>query len=165
MEIHKKPKPPAGIRRLVWRLPIHLYRMRLGWLLGGRLMLLTHTGRISGKQRQAVIEVVEHDSRDGSYVAASGFGLGADWYQNVLATPDVTIQIGRRTMPVTAAPLSADEGAEIMAGYARRHPIAAKQLCRIMGFSVDGSVGDYRDVGRRTPFVRFVPRTPPASRP
>ncbi len=159
MEITRKPAPPTGIRRLLWRLPIHLYRMHLGWLLGRRLMLLTHTGRISGKKRQAVIEVVEHDPGDRSYIAASGFGSRADWYQNVLATPYVTIQVGRHTMAATATPLDADDGAEIMARYARRHPAAAKQLCRIMGVSVDGSVSDYRAVGRYIPFVRFVPRT------
>src|SRR5690606_34219031 len=162
VRINKTPEPPSGLWRVFFRLPIHLYRLRLGWLLGGRFLLLTHTGRISGKQRQAVLEVVDHDSRDGSYVAPSGFGPRANWYQNVLATPHVTIQVGRRTMPVTAAPLSADDGAEIMARYARRHPTAAKQLCRIMGFGVDGTIGDYQEVGRHIPFVRFTPRASPS---
>jgi hypothetical protein len=30
------PRPPAGVRRALFRLPIHLYRLRLGWLLGRR---------------------------------------------------------------------------------------------------------------------------------
>ncbi|MEV4158495.1 nitroreductase family deazaflavin-dependent oxidoreductase, partial [Nocardia salmonicida] len=72
MEIVKRPAPPTGIRRLMFRAPIHLYRLRLGWLFGGRLLLLDHAGRVSGKPRQAVIEVVEHDSVDGSYVVCSG---------------------------------------------------------------------------------------------
>jgi deazaflavin-dependent oxidoreductase (nitroreductase family) len=116
-------------------------------------MLLTHIGRVSGKQRQAVIEVIEHDEH--GYVAASGFGPRADWYQNVPKTPEVTIQVGGRIVPATAAPLPADEGAKIMAGYAPRRPAVARQLCKIMGFAVDGSTDDYREVGRRIPFVRF----------
>lgn len=156
MEIIKKPTPPAGLRRRLWRLPIRLYRMGLGPLMGRRIMLLTHTGRVSGRRRQAVIEVVQHD--EDSYVAASGFGPRADWYRNVMATPDVTIQIGGQVLQVTATPILAEEGAEIMARYAPRHPAAARQLCRIMGFAVDGSVADYREVGRRIPFVRFTPR-------
>jgi deazaflavin-dependent oxidoreductase (nitroreductase family) len=156
MRIIKKPGPPTGLRRRLWRLPIQLYRLGLGPLMGRRVMLLTHLGRVSGQRRQAVIEVVEHDER--GWVAASGFGPRADWYQNVLKTPDVTLQVGGRTLPVTATPLPADEGAEIMAQYAPRHPTAARRLSRIMGFEVDGSVQDYREVGRLVPFVRFIPR-------
>jgi deazaflavin-dependent oxidoreductase (nitroreductase family) len=157
MRIIKKPSPPTGLRRRLWRLPIQLYRWGLGPLMGQRVMLLTHLGRVSGRRRQAVIEVVEHDER--GWVAASGFGPRADWYQNVLKTPDVTIQVGGRTLPVTATPLPAGEGAEIMARYAPRHPATARRLSAIMGFEVDGSVRDYQEVGRLVPFVRFIPRT------
>jgi hypothetical protein len=59
---------------------------------------------------------------------------------------------------VTAIPLPAETGEEIMARYAERHPRAAGQLCRIMGYRVDGSPADWREVGRRTPFVRFEAR-------
>ncbi|MFI6575287.1 nitroreductase family deazaflavin-dependent oxidoreductase [Nocardiopsis sp. NPDC050513] len=158
MEIVQRPAPPTGIRRLLFRAPIHLYRLRLGWLFGGRLLLLNHTGRVSGKRRQAVIEVVEHDRTDGSYVVCSGFGPKAAWYQNLLATPESSIRVGLRTVPVTAHPLGAEEGGAFMARYAPRHPTAARRLVRFMGFSVDGSQEDYREVGRRLPFVRLSPR-------
>ena len=53
-----------------------------------------------------------------------------------------------------------EEGAEIFANYAIRHRMLAKHLLpRLMGFSVDGSEADFQEVGRRMPFVRFVPRT------
>lgn len=156
MEIVKRPGPPTGLRRKLWRLPILLYRLGLGPLLGRRVMLLTHTGRVSGLPRRAVIEVVRHDEH--GYVAASGFGPRADWYRNVLANPEVILQVGGRVLRAAAAPLTADEGAEIMATYAPRHPAAARRLCQIMGFAVDGSVDDYREVGRHIPFVRFTPR-------
>lgn len=156
MEIVNRPDPPTGLRRVLWRLPILMYRLRLGRLLGGRFMLLQHVGRVSGKPRQAVLEVVDHDDR--GHVAASGFGPRSDWYQNVVKTPDVTIQVGGRAIPVTAVPLSADESVEIMAGYARRHPAAARKLGKLMGFVIDGTAEDYREVGRHVPFVRFTPR-------
>ncbi|MFI6925316.1 nitroreductase family deazaflavin-dependent oxidoreductase [Nonomuraea spiralis] len=161
MEIVNRPDPPAGLRRRLWRLPILLYRLGLGPLLGSRVMLLTHTGRVSGLPRRAVIEVVRHDGH--GYVAASGFGPKADWYRNVMATPRVTVQVGGRRFRATAVPLEAAEGAEIMARYAPRHPAAARRLCRIMGFAVDGSVADYREVGRHIPFVRFIPGDAPSS--
>lgn len=82
----QKPKPPTGFQRLLWRLPITLFRAHLGFLVTKRIMLLTHTGRASGRPRQAALEVVEHGD-DGSIVAASGFGRAADWYKNVRKTP------------------------------------------------------------------------------
>lgn len=158
MEILDRPEPPTGLRRLLFRLPIHLYRWRLGGLLGRRFLLVNHTGRSSGRPRRVVLEVVEHDPATGSYTVASGFGAGADWYKNVRSSPEVTIRVGRHELPVTADPLPAADSEQVMAGYARRHPRAAKWLARFMGFAVDGSGSDYRELGRRIPFVRFTPR-------
>ncbi|TLF48565.1 nitroreductase family deazaflavin-dependent oxidoreductase, partial [Nonomuraea sp. KC401] len=118
MEIVKRPAPPTGLRRTLWRLPILLYRVGLGRLLGQRIMLLTHTGRVSGRPRRAVVEVVQHDER--GYVAASGFGRRADWYRNVMATPEVTLHVGGRAVQATAAPVPEEQGAHIMAAYAPR---------------------------------------------
>lgn len=154
MEPVELPSPPTGLRRRLWRLPIRLYHMKLGPLLGRRIMLLVHTGRMSGLRRQAVVEVVEHDGH--SYVAAAGFGTRADWYRNVQDDPHVTLQIGGKVVQATAIPVGTDEGADIMARYASRHPSTARRLSRFMGFAVNGSTDDYREVGRRVPFVRFT---------
>lgn len=158
MEIIKHKAPPTGVARLLFRLPIQLYRWRLGWLLGRRFMLLTHIGRKSGRPRQVVIEVVGGAPREGSYLACSGYGAAAAWYRNILATPAVTIQVGLRSMAAVAEPLDPEAGAEVMATYASRSPWAARRLCRFMGFAVDGGEADFREVGRRLPFVRFALR-------
>jgi deazaflavin-dependent oxidoreductase (nitroreductase family) len=158
MEIVREATPPTGLRRIVYRLPIRLYRMGLGWVFGHRLMLVNHVGRVSGKRRQVVLEVVNHDAIDAGYVAVSGFGPAAAWYQNLVHAPEATIQVGGRAIRVTAMPLPAEEGAELMAHYALRHPRAAKRLCRVMGYAVDGSEAEFRAVGRGLPFMRFVPR-------
>ncbi len=145
--------------RILFRAPIYLYRAGLGPMLGNRILILHHIGRLSGKERQAVLEIVEHDPAEDSFVVASGWGSTAAWYRNVLQQPDVEIQVGRRIAPVTAVKLTQDEGAEIFARYAMKHRIAAKYLLpRVLGFSVDGSEGDFSAVGRQLPFIRFVPR-------
>lgn len=159
MQIVKQPAPPTGVGRLAFRLPILLYRLHLGWLLGGRFLLLTHTGRISGQRRQAVIEVVGGGRHEGAYIACSGFGTKAAWYRNVLATPQVGVQVGSRRMRAVAEPLATEDGGEVMAMYAVRNPRAARQLCKFMGFAVDGSAADFREVGRNLPFVRFTPQS------
>ncbi len=161
MKIVKNVSPPAGLSRFLYRLPISAYRAHLGWVFGERILLLHHVGRVSGKPRQAVLEVAEHDRTNDSFVVASGWGPSAAWYQNVLHTPNVTIDVGRRTIPVTAMALDADEGADVFARYAMRHrQMAQLALPRVMGFSVDGSEADFREAGRHMPFVRFVPRSP-----
>lgn len=72
-----------------------LYRAHLGWMLGHRFLLLTHTGRTSGLKRQTVLEVMRHDRSTGMYVVASGWGAKADWLRNVTQTPAVIVQSGR----------------------------------------------------------------------
>ena len=159
MKIIKNVQPPTGVSRLAFRVPIYLYRLGLGWLFGDRLLLLNHIGRVSGQPRQTILEVVKHDHADGSLVVASGWGPSAAWHRNLLHTPDVSVQVGRRVTTVTAVPLPKEEGAEIFAEYAIRHRMLAKHLLpRMTGFSVDGSEADFREVGRLMPFVRFVPR-------
>jgi len=159
MKIVKNVHPPSGVSRALFRAPIYLYRLGLGWLFGTRILLLNHIGRVSGKQRQVILEVVEGDLTDGSFVVASGWGPTAAWYRNILHRPQVSILVGRRTIPVTAVPLTAEEGAEIFARYAARHRAAATYLVpRLMGFSVDGSEADFRAVGQRMPFVRLATR-------
>ena len=158
MKIVKIVQPPAGVTRFLFRVPIYFYRVRLGWLFGHRLLLLNHIGRVSGKLRRTILEVAEYDGD--SYVVASGWGPNAAWYRNILHTPDVTIQAGTRTIPVTAIPLDKDEGGDVFVRYASRHRTAARyMLPRVLGYSVDGSDADFRAVGQHLPVVRFVPRT------
>ncbi|MCF6526460.1 nitroreductase family deazaflavin-dependent oxidoreductase [Streptomyces sp. JJ36] len=154
-----RPPLPTGWRRTLFRLPLLLYRYRLGWLLGGRFLLLEHTGRTSGRLRRVVVEVVARDDPHGpSWTVASGFGPRAAWYRNLRATPRATIQVGSRRHRVDARFLPAEEGGELMARYADRHPRAARRLSRFMGFTVrQGSAAEYRRVGAGVPFVRFEP--------
>lgn len=160
MKIIKNVSPPSGLSRLLYRAPIQLYRWRLGRLLGDRILLLHHIGRVTGKHREVVLEVVHHDKAADSFVVASGWGPTAAWYRNVLATPEVSIQVGGRTLEVIAQPVDQNEGADIFARYAMEHRFAARYLLpRLMGFSVDGSEADFRAAGERIPFVRFMNRS------
>ncbi len=153
------PALPTGVSRLLFRLPIWLYRLRLGWLLGGRFVLINHIGRKSGQARQAVVEVVRHDQATDGYIVCSGFGKKAQWYQNLLATPDVTIQVGARKLAAHAEPLPAEASGKEMIDYARRNPTAARGLGKFMGLEVDGSEEGYRKAGEKLHFLALRPRT------
>ncbi|MAU00258.1 MAG: nitroreductase [Anaerolineaceae bacterium] len=151
-------EPVTGLKRFLFRAPIFLYRIGLGGLLGKRFLLLNHIGRKSGKQRQTVLEVVNHDKETDTFYIASGFGKKSDWYLNILEHPKVNIQVGWRKMAVTAVPLTPEESGQAMVDYARRYPTAAKNLSKILGFEVS-TEEEYRTVGREhIPFIALKPR-------
>lgn len=112
------------------RLPIRLYRVGLGRLLGPRILLLEHRGRRSGQPRQVVLEVVDRPAPD-RIIIASGFGRTAQWYRNLAADPRCRVSTGRfRSAPATARLLDAADSVTCLGRYQQRHPRAWKQLER-----------------------------------
>lgn len=97
--------PPGRLRRLLFRLPVVLHRARLGWLLGSRFLMLTHTGRISGLPRQTVLEVVHLDPAEGNYYLVAAYAERADWFRNITREPNVEVTAGRRTFAASAESL------------------------------------------------------------
>jgi deazaflavin-dependent oxidoreductase (nitroreductase family) len=159
------PKPithrqPRGLTRALARLPIQLYRARLGWLMGKRFLMLTHTGRVSGLPRQVVLEVVRHDPATDSYVVASAWGEKSDWYRNICKTPAVVINVGRRRLEVVAERLPQEEAVRELADYVRRYPVAARSLARLMGYPMNDLETDFPALGSQLPLIAFRPRRP-----
>ena len=111
--------PPSKALRFGLRLPIWFYRAHLGWLLGDRFLMLTHTGRSSGLERQTVIEVVQHDKATDTYYVVSGWGEKADWYQNIRKNPTVTIHTGGTQISSKAEFIPVDKAVEILNSYAQ----------------------------------------------
>lgn len=75
-------------------LMVPMWRSGLGPLfniwpeVGGRIMVLQHTGRRSGK---TYLTPLNYDVVDGDVYCLAGFGERADWYRNVMATPEVEV--------------------------------------------------------------------------
>lgn len=76
-------------------------------------VILTTTGRKTGKQRKTPVVRIAHD--DGYLVVASMGGQPTHpvWYLNLLADPRVTLQDGPEVRHFTARPTSGDEHAEL----------------------------------------------------
>jgi deazaflavin-dependent oxidoreductase (nitroreductase family) len=151
---------PRGLLRRLARMPILLYRARLGRLLGNRFLMLTHTGRVSGLPRQVVLEVVRHDRETDTYVVASAWGERSDWYRNICQTPEAALTVGRRRLEVVAERLPPEEAERELADYARRYPTAARSLARLMGFQVEDAETDFPALARQLPLIAFRPRRP-----
>jgi deazaflavin-dependent oxidoreductase (nitroreductase family) len=117
-------KPPRGLLRWLLRLPIWLYRLRLGWLLGDRFLVLTHIGRTSGRARQNILEVVGHDEATDTYIIASGWGEHADWLRNIQKNRHVLVDVHGRRFEALAERLSEAAATREARDYARRHPRA-----------------------------------------
>jgi deazaflavin-dependent oxidoreductase (nitroreductase family) len=131
--------------------------MGLGRLMGARFLLLTHTGRVTGKQRNAVLEIIRREpDLDVSYVV-SAWGERSDWLQNVLANPEVEVQIGGRRFSARAVILTDEHAQRELQRYARAHPIAARALMRLIGLPYDGTPEALRALAQELRVVRISP--------
>ena len=120
-------KPPGGLLgRLAW-MPVVFYRLGLGGLLGEGLILLNHIGRKTGAVHQAVVRVVSYDADSDTYFIASAWGFRSHWPRNLLAHPEIAVQVGRRKLIVVAQQLTPEQGAHVLRDYRQHYPEAAKQ--------------------------------------
>jgi len=146
---------PRGFLAWLLRAPIWLYRFHLGSLLGNRFLLLTHTGRKTGRTRQTVIEVVQYDEAFGVYFVASGWGEKSNWYKNIMANPNVAIQVKNKKFKAVAERVTPVMGGQIMLNYAHEHPFALRELSRFMKYPLDGSEESAMNFGRIIPIIAF----------
>ena len=154
-------KPPRGLLRLFLRTPIWLYRLKLGRLLGHRFLMLTHIGRKSGLPRHAVLEVVHFDPATNVHVVTAGWGEHSQWFHNVEAHPDVMIESGGGRIEVTAERLSQEQAREMLADYASHHPVAFRELVRVMtGHQLENVEETCLELSRTLPVIAFRPRRP-----
>ncbi len=84
---------PTGLARDLVRLPLVLYRLGLGPLVGLLpLLIITTRGRKSGQPRRSVLEYRRHGTK---HYVVSAWGRRTQWLQNLLAHPLVTVQKGQ----------------------------------------------------------------------
>ncbi len=154
----KELTPPKGLSRAFFRAPIYMYKAGLGWLMGTHFLLLNHVGRKSGLPRQAVLEVVTYQEERDSYVVTAGFGKKTDWYKNVLAHPEVSVQVGRRKIEATAEQLTPEEAGKAFLEFVKNNPAEAS-MAKWIGYEVDGSDEDYLHAGSMMPMIAFRPHS------
>jgi len=123
---------PGPIVAFFSRAPVVLYRAHLGWILGGHFLMLTTTGRKTGRIRRTVLEVVRRTDRPTGglptlWVVASR-GRHTDWYANALAAGSTGVIWKSHGFPPRVHVLDAAERAELLADYRRRHPRAVAML-------------------------------------
>jgi deazaflavin-dependent oxidoreductase (nitroreductase family) len=141
----------------IFKLPVFLYRLRLGWLLGKRFMQITHVGRHSGKVRRTVLAVLRFDEQTKAIYAVSAW-KGSDWYSNIQASPALQIECGFiRYIPMQRT-LASEEITMTFLDYCKQHPIFSRMICRIPGWKWDSSYEEFLELARTLRGVAFEPK-------
>ncbi|MGH8999361.1 MAG: nitroreductase family deazaflavin-dependent oxidoreductase, partial [Acidimicrobiia bacterium] len=91
---------------------------RSGGRFGGRfrkapILLLTTTGRRSGRPRTTPLLYLDDDGRTVIVASYGGDDRAPQWFRNLTADPEVTIQIGGRTRRMRAQVAEPDEKARL----------------------------------------------------
>ena len=98
----------------------------------GVVLLLTTTGRKSGLPRTTPLQFEEVD---GKYYIASARGQEADWFKNLLANPQVRVQVGKKEFAASAEPVTDPRRiADFLELRLRRHP----RMVRLIMHLADG---------------------------
>lgn len=147
---------PRGLLRLFFRMPIAIYHLRLGWMFGRRMLLVTHRGRTSGRIYQTMLEVVRYDPATHTSIVVAGYGPRADWYQNIQAQPAIEVQTGLRRYAPLQRILTPNEVNAELASYERRHRWITRPLLGTF-YGYDGTEKARRQLAERLPMVAFRP--------
>ena len=96
---------------------------QVGGIWEGRpLLLLTTTGAKSGQRRTTPMMYLREGDRLFVFASRGGGPTNPDWYYNLVAHPEVTVEIGDQTYPAIAKPVIGEEHDSIYARWAQRYP-------------------------------------------
>ena len=157
MPTYQPPAKPRGLLKWGYKLPVLLYRMQLGWVLGHRFLLLIHRGRKTGNVHQTVLEVVHYDNTTQESVVMSAYGARADWYRNVMAHPALAVRTGWHQYVPQLHVLDAAERFAALQDYERRNQLVFRPVIRFLGYPYDGTEAGLHTLAESVLMVAFRP--------
>lgn len=128
---------PYGFYRWLANVPRWFYRLRLGWLLGHRVMRLTHRGRASGLIRQTILEVLRYDPRTREVLVVSGWEGKTDWYRNIQHEPALEVRVGWVHYRPVREFLSSEETTRVMLDLFHQHAREVRFAGPLLGIDLD----------------------------
>jgi deazaflavin-dependent oxidoreductase (nitroreductase family) len=97
-----------------------LYAIGLGPLVGRIILLLTTTGRRSGKKR---VTPLQYEMIGADYYLGAARGVNADWVRNIQIDPQVEVRVGAKHFQGTAEVITdPSKFADFMEVRLERHP-------------------------------------------
>ncbi len=101
----------------------HANAGKVGGPFEGATLLLLHTiGAKSGQPRINPLVYYSENGRIFIFASKAGAPTNPDWYHNIVAHPDVNVEIGTEEFPVTGVVLGEKERDEIYAKNAVQNP-------------------------------------------
>lgn len=152
---HNEQRPPAFMLPFM-KMPLILYRLGLGRLLGKRFMLLTHQGRRSGKVYRTVLAVLRFDAQTREICAVSPWSA-SHWYRNIQAAPALEVETAGVRYAPRQRSLSPEEIAELFIAFRTEHPIFIRMVARIPGWKIDSTYDEFLALARTLRGVAFRP--------
>lgn len=89
---------------------------------GAPMVLLHTTGARSGQERVNPMMYSADGDRIFVFASKAGADTNPDWYHNLLANPDVTVELGGETFDATARPLEGEERGRIFDAQKAAYP-------------------------------------------
>jgi deazaflavin-dependent oxidoreductase (nitroreductase family) len=89
---------------------------------GAPLLLLHTTGARTGQERVSPMMYLDLDGRRYVFASKAGAPSDPDWYRNLVAKPEVRVEVGTETYVATAKPVTGEERDRVYAEQARRYP-------------------------------------------
>jgi deazaflavin-dependent oxidoreductase (nitroreductase family) len=122
-------------------------------------MLLIHTGRITGRPHETMLEVMEYRPEGPELIVTSGFGRSAEWFRNIEATSLAEVIVGAAHFSATHRILGQEEAVTVIERYEKRNPlirpIVSWVLSRLLGWRYTGSDDDHKRLVQQLPLVAF----------
>lgn len=89
---------------------------------GDNLLLLTHKGAKSGRERTTPLAFTRDGDKYVIVASKAGAPENPDWYHNLLANPVATVEVGGETFLARATRVTDSKRDELYAAHARRFP-------------------------------------------
>lgn len=86
------------------------------------LLLLHHRGAKSGQERITPVVYLADDGRYVIFASKAGAPTNPDWYHNLKANPEITIEVGTETIRARADEVTGEERDRLFETNAKRNP-------------------------------------------
>ncbi len=151
------PKDRVGpILAALFRLPLFFQRYNLICLIPRNVLILTTTGRRSGRPHRTPVEFSAGPDKD-IYLVMAGWGGRTDWYRNICANPCVRVWLKGREWEARAERVPDTEVATLLKRLSRIERSSNRLWSAWAGFEIDGSDASFLQAAPHFPSFYLHP--------
>ena len=152
-------KRPDRLLKFFFKVPVWFHKMGFGgWerLVGAQWMLITTTGRKTGKRREAMLDIMDYDKATDTYYIEAAYGTHADWFKNMQSNPIFEAQVGRRKFKARVSALSNEGAGEMLVQFYRHKTAYTRSVMAMAGMKFKDE-DDLRAIGNNLTLLAVKP--------